>query len=122
MENLDPYGTYLGTDGVATHNADIFAKEFWGQQIELLCSLNMENTEAFQQTKAKILTRTSMDQSFVRDMEQGGYCAETTNAARRLNDVIRKYERIIMEAEAREPAPEPPRLVRQNARRSDDNQ
>ena len=32
---------------------------------------------------------------FIRDMEEGGYCTENSNAARRLNAVIRKYEMLL---------------------------
>ena len=32
---------------------------------------------------------------FMRDMEEGGYCSENSNAARRLNAVIRKYETLL---------------------------
>ena len=31
----------------------------------------------------------------MRDMEEGGYCSENSNAARRLNAVIRKYETLL---------------------------
>ena len=118
LNQLNTHGTYLTSDGIATHHVDIFAKEFWDTQIELLCELGMENTPAFQLVKSKILNRNQMDPRFMHDMEHGGYCAETTNAARRLNDVIRKYEKILQEAEAREPPP----LRRQNASRGDEKQ
>ena len=90
--------------------------------MELLCELDMENTQAFNQVKSKILKGGEMEQqSFMRDMEQGGYCAENTNAARRLNDVIRKYERILQDAGVEDPDADatrtPPPLQRQNASR-----
>lgn len=40
---------------------------------------------------------------FVRDMEQGGYAPNTSNAVRRLNEVVRKWERKLeMEREREE--------------------
>ena len=73
----------------------------------------------------------------MRDMEEGGYCSENSNAARRLNAVIRKYETLLaikdgveeveqkMEKlrdmrqayKALDAANPPPSLARQNATR-----
>ena len=70
----------------------------------------------------------------MRDMEEGGYCSENSNAARRLNAVIRKYEMLLnmqdeidevehkMEKlgemrQAYDAANPPPSLQRQNATR-----
>ena len=120
---IDTYGTFLH-HGVAMMNVDVFAREFWNSQMELHCELGLEGTAAFEQVKAKILTHSPMEQqrSFIHDMEQGGYCYEGTNAARRLNDVIRKYEKILQDSGINDPSDATrvaPSLRRQNASHGD---
>lgn len=36
--------------------------------------------------------------AFVQDMEQGSYAPESTNSIRRLNDVVRRYEEMLLRA------------------------